>query len=249
LGVAGAAAGVATFNAATGNTYIPDNYKDEHSLHLKREILENKKNQQMFSLTGNRKYDFMAKNTNMYGVLTNTNFDENNEEILLSLEETLRTVPSEDRPYLRSFANMTGGDRQEALEYLPTQYKALLKKYWGENNSTEVAELREQAGELLSEVPNNWVGYSPTVNLDDLEVTEMNNEGLNARSYGLGWDNDLFRMQYNKTASIGMRDFNKYKTDVDTGAVQRGITSFLHDATVVVVPSINNSVIVNVIVR
>lgn len=240
IATATAAGAIATVNAATGSTYIPEERTRENEIDFRRQVLEYNKNKMLYAQTGNRSYDWKAMNSNIWGVLGSRK--------KLTEDDLLRVVGSPDKPYIRSFSRMENRrEREEALKYMPTQYRALLKQYWGENNAQELNQLRERANMIVEETPDEWVGYSPEIELKDLEVIDMMNEGLNARHMGMGWHSQLYRMQYNKTLPSGLRDY-EHTTPVNSSSLQHTISGYLGGAQVSVIPSVGDGIVVNVYV-
>lgn len=241
VGIASAAVAgsIASANAVTGNTYIPEERKREHEIDFQRQILEYQKNKMLHAQTGNRLYEFKAQNSNIYGAIT--------EKDELTEQDLLRVVSSPDKPYLRSFARLEDENRrEESLQYLPVHYRAALKKHWGEDITNEVNEMQGTANEILKDTPDDFLGYSADIDLKDLEVQDMMNEGLNARHMGMGWHSQLYKMQYNKTLPGGLRDF-QHGAGISASDLQNTISSFLSGSQVTVIPMAgNDNVVINV---
>jgi hypothetical protein len=114
------------------------------------------------------------------------------------------SLPNEDRTYFSAFATATGKDRERILQMVPADQVHLYKAMWsredaedpslwtGLNTSPDQQYLFSQYNQLdRSQLPaDDWIGYNQDVDMRDIKVRYVNQQGKELRDFGL-WEQEL----------------------------------------------------------
>lgn len=116
------------------------------------------------------------------------------------------SLPSQDRKFFEAFANAPEGDRNRILEMVPDNqariYQALWDRMDQEDPSLYPGEgrpkrdyLRSRYAEMSQEMgghlpPDEWIGWNPDVDMDDIKVRYIDTMGKDLSDYGM-WESTL----------------------------------------------------------
>lgn len=98
-----------------------------------------------------------------------------------------RALPKKDRQFYQSFMNATPEEKARIMEVVPKNQRKIYQARWG-MKVDKAPDLKKYFGE--HELPgSDWIGWKPGVNLNDVKLKVVKNEGLEATEFGF-WDDD-----------------------------------------------------------
>ena len=177
MAVPGAAFG-ALYGAArkvVGNgAWIPDEINRKRKIESDFDELKYIKAMSLYNQTGDQQYLTQADET-MWNI-RHTGYDVN-------VHQAMRSLSTFEKPYFISWMKETNpNEREHILSMVPEDVGNLLKAKWGLTYDTP------SPSKFENPTPNaDWEGLLPTENLDDIKLKTINQEGLRASDFGLGW--------------------------------------------------------------
>lgn len=180
------------YRFATGSKYIPN------SIQEKRDIVS------YFDAAKYAKADML---TQLSSGLTQKKFMDARRSTLTSINQgegnvadLFRATPFTEKPYIESFLNTRNPrERKEILSVLPSDLGVALKKQWNASDQKEATgAFVENTSKGISvdrrHVFNRSV-LDPGIQLEDIELKTIQEQGFDAHEFGLGWNEQMLRMQ------------------------------------------------------
>ena len=175
--------------------------------------------------------------------------------------EILRRIPKRERAFFQEFINAPSKDRERILELAPHAMKDVYRAQWEKKDGMaadgEVAEMvraRRKSNVMAAQkgMPGrDWIGWNQGVDLEDVKMKYVINEGQDYHNYGLWKDrlNSLARKPYISAAAENVsaqprNDYNEHIRETYTYAATRGIKN----TRIEVLPSISSGYNVEVAV-
>lgn len=157
-----------------GNEWIPDEVKKKREIERTFDQLKYAQNMNLYELTGDEKYQTEADNT-LWSI--------SHKSYQVGVQQAMRSLSSFEKPYFLSWMQETNPlERENILKMVPEEVGNLLKAKWGMSYDMPSPSKYEQL------FPNSdWEGLMPNDNLSDIKVKTINQEGLRANDFGLGW--------------------------------------------------------------
>ena len=241
-GPGGAAVGTAfgvlhsTINMFTRRPYISGSILKQREIQRTFDTIEYYKNKSYFDATG---YSMFAENMNrtLMGMYNNRKF---------TLRDLMRAAYKPDKSYILPLYYTTDPkERSMIMRELPPEIGRPLQYLWErndrENRNIHFNQLNAYASqyesEMLSRIPGgDWSGWGIDSNVEDIEVEFMNMKGLDPHVAGLGWQQQLLRIQANKVnirkAAAELNNRVTYHTayHMDTMSLQHTIQRILHNS-------------------
>jgi len=177
----------------TNRSYIPRNVEDEREIDAYFDAIEYEKNKRLYQSTG---LDIFRDN------MTRT---------MMGMENTIagvaKAAPQREKPFISAFAQVVDPDeRERILSAVEPRIGRALEDLWGSRP-------RQYPTRIVHEVKNmpsdQWVGWASNSEIDDYKVKVYKEEGLNAHNAGLGWVDQLNRIEDRKIETI------PYKEEID----------------------------------
>lgn len=137
------------------------------------------KNMMLYEVTGNEEYLEEARST-MYGLVP-SDLSKN------SYSRFYRATPYLEKPYVVAFLKETDPrERSEILKVVPQDVGEVLRTKWSKMDGLYNNE--EYSRAAVQPMPQaDWAGWSPDVDLSDIELKTVEQRGLQAHDFGLGW--------------------------------------------------------------
>ena len=156
------------------DAWIPDEIKKKRDIVKTFDQLKYVKAMQLYEQTGDAQYRTQADET-MWNI-SHSGYE-------VGTRQAMRAMPAFEKPYFLAWMQETNPiERKNILKMVPTEVGNLLKAKWGLSYDTP------SPSNYTSMVPNSdWEGLLPQTNLDDIELKTINQEGLRATDFGLGW--------------------------------------------------------------
>ena len=174
--------------------------------------------------------------------------------------EVLRRIPKRERAFFQEFINAPVSERGRILELAPHSMKDIYRAQWEKKDGAanpEVAEMvrarrKSTVAQAQQSMPGkDWVGWDKGVDLEDVKMKYVINEGQDYHNYGLWKDrlNSLARKPYINTAAADVTaqpksDYNDHLNQAYIYAASQGIKN----TKIEVLPSINSGYNVEVAV-
>ena len=161
--------------------YIPKEEKLARKIFDQFDMMKFVKGRMLYNLTGNPQFQEMAEKT-FYGAK--------------NLGDIMSASYYKEKPYILPFVYETDpSERSKILTAVPDSLRRVLIREWA---SRDYGLINDRYNKELPEnqlLPSpEWLGWSPEVELEDVEYKVLQQEGLNARDYGLGFNNQLNRI-------------------------------------------------------
>ena len=194
--------GHAAFQNVTGIAYIPGYRKGEREIYQYFDRLKYIKNKRLYELTGEEKYRKAYEGTmagvNMYG---------NNWSAIY------RALPTRERDFFGYFLKAPASERDEIRRLVPDDVRRILEVKWKQQSDTlKRGNLDYDAAESLTDYfqrhhlpEESWIGWHPSIPLEDIEVKTFDRAGYDAHDVGLGWYSTRTRMRYSPLTPGAMR--------------------------------------------
>jgi len=211
--------------------WLPGNIKTERQINDYFDTLEYYKNERMATLSYGMEYDRYknAANATFHSLIQNESTDYTN---------IYRSAYTSEKPYLSAWLNETNPERQEEiLKIVPERLGNVLVSHWqkeGSKVNTEDHIDKMSAGLLQKHNPEyDMRMLDPMLRTEDIKLKAINNAGLNAHDFGLGWAPQLLRaqdaMDRMPDPNINQINFNENNADMmDPGTVKGAIMNMLH---------------------
>lgn len=108
-------------------------------------------------------------------------------------------LPSKDKEFFMDFMNASPKERKEILKVVPENQKRFYQAKWGMKVDEKQSLRTYFAGRNLPGA--NWAGWKADVNLDDIKIKVIKNEGLETTEFGL-WGDDVKRSEQSGAPEI-----------------------------------------------
>jgi len=162
-----------------GSTYIPGEIKEARNLNRYFDKISYVKNMMLYNATGDNKFSEEAKGT-MTGLVPSDNSR-------ASWGHMYRATPPQERPFIMSFlSEQDPEERSRILKYVPEEVGELLKTKWAVGNERDY-NARISMGQTLPLPSPDWIGYAKEIPIEDVKVKYIENRGMSAHDFGLGF--------------------------------------------------------------
>jgi len=167
------------YRSITGSTYIPGEIKEARNLNRYFDKISYVKNMMLYNATGDNKFSEEAKGT-MTGLVPSDNSR-------ASWGHMYRATPPQERPFIMSFlSEQDPEERSRILKYVPEEVGELLKTKWAVGNERDY-NARISMGQTLPLPSPDWIGYAKEIPIEDVKVKYIENRGMSAHDFGLGF--------------------------------------------------------------
>lgn len=130
---------------------------------------------------------------------------------------TFRAIPYQERKYFAAFLDETDPkERERILRYVPPDVADILKIKWNKLDGFAIDAMTNQ-NEMMPMPPPSWSGWAPEVNLKDVEMKTLQQEGLIAQDWGTGFYDQQRRVNESlPIPTVNMADPTESKPQVIT---------------------------------
>jgi hypothetical protein len=185
------------YRAMTGTTYIPRSIEEKRQIVSYFDAAKYERNDMLASLsTGLTQQEFLAqKNATLKA------FNEGGPGATVA--NLFRATSPFEKPYIEAWLNTTDQDeREQIIKYAPNDLAEALKRQWNTNDSKDATSnyVQLSSSELTKGAPKYQFDRSimdPRVPLEDIELKTVQQHGLDQFEFGLGWNQQMLRMQEN----------------------------------------------------
>jgi hypothetical protein len=128
----------------------------------------------------------------------------------------MRALPTKQRDYFTGLMNAPAKDREKILAITPLGMRRFLEAKWGMD-----VEKNPDLNEYFEDkaLPRqNWAGWHPAVNLDDVKLKTVRQEALDIHDFNL-WESDERKLKY--------KPYVPYINPFDTGANRGNISTVI----------------------
>jgi len=182
------------YRFATNSAYIPDSVQDKREITSFFDTAKYAKNDMMAQLSnGLIRQEFLTAKQ-----ATLTAFNNNEGSTVANL---FRATPFSEKPYIESFLQENDPKkREEILKFVPKDLAKALENQWSKNDlSNDTSNYVQMTSNDLvdgrKKFAFNRTIMDPVVNLEDVELKVIQNEGMDAHEFGLGWNEQMLRVQ------------------------------------------------------
>ena len=181
------------YRFATNSAYIPGNIEEKREITSFFDAAKYARNDMMASLsTGLTQQEYISAKQ---ATLTAFNNSEGS-----TVANLFRATPFSEKPYIEGFLQENDPrQRAEILKYVPDDLAKALKRQWGTNDNKDGTQKYNEANsDELSTYKKrvfNRTIMDPRVNLEDVQLKVIQNEGMDAHEFGLGWNEQMLRVQ------------------------------------------------------
>jgi hypothetical protein len=183
------------YKSVDDSKWIPEPVRKDRKFSEYFDKLQYTKAKRLYEQTGNKDWLTVASET-MSGV---NPYDQSKD----GWTHFYRALPAKERPYMDAFIKETNPDRRnEVVEMVPPAVAEALKAKW--NQVDFKRSQRHSDDEAAEEVTDyfrthhlpkqGWMGWHPMVNMEDVQVKTLDQEGLDAHDFNLGWMDQRRRM-------------------------------------------------------
>jgi hypothetical protein len=220
-GLYGAAHGMV--RKVTGKVGIPEEIEREREINDYFDQLKYYKNERLSQLAGGLE----SKNyyTKSQATLTGITQDGG------TYTDFFKAAGQREKPYIEAWLNEKNErSREEILRMVPEKLGQGLKTFWDKNDSKEsTSEFVRNTSDSMAG-PRRMYRYTdqeldPNIFLEDVKLKTINKAGLNAHNFGLGWQDQMIRVQ-NDLDSIEGSDIKQetmYPETTDSSAVKSSL--------------------------
>jgi len=224
---AGAAAGTVNMVAGGKKNWLPSKIRKEREINDYYDTLDYYKNERMAQLSEGLESDRYRNNANQtfMGLMSNDSTNYTN---------IYRAAYDSERPYISAWLNEHDeGRQQDILKIVPDRLGHVLKGHWKQMGS----EINTRS--LIDDMSSNFINKThnptydmqqldPSLRTEDMKVKTIQSEGLNAHDFGLGWGEQMVRMQNQGDIPINNMDYSETKTSVtNPGNIKSAILNIL----------------------
>lgn len=190
------------FNKATrwmtgSKGYTPGKIDDERQVNEYFDSLKFTRNQRMAELaTGLDKEEYIEASR---GTLTS---------ILQQggkYADFFRSVSHREKPYIEAWLNETNHNKRgEILRYIPGNLGSALSRFWdAQDSGVDTKNFIDATSADMR--PRKNIRYTnqeldPNIQLDDIKLKTIQSQGLNEHDFGLGWQDQMLRVQNDLTS-------------------------------------------------
>jgi hypothetical protein len=195
------------YRKTTSTTYIPGTIKEIRKVNRYFDQMNYQKNLMLYDMTGEEEYLEGARST-MMGL-------EPTDMSRQSWSRFYRATPYQEKPYVIAFLKETDpNERKKILELVPSNVGDVLATKWAKIDGLATnQQVAERSTQRMP--PPDWTGWAPEVNLDDVELKTVQNMGMEAHDFGLGWYEQQRRVR-NSTGIPGPININSPSGNEDT---------------------------------
>jgi hypothetical protein len=212
------------FRAATDSVHIPEIVQERREIESYFDAAKYEKNRRIADLSqGIAQQEYIdAMNATL------TAFNQNGEDVA----NLFRATPYTEKPYIEPWLNLQNSkERREVLKYIPKELGAALKKQWSRNDAKEATGQYDTNNSVDVSQGSPRLAFDrrildPSVQLEDIKLKTIEEAGLNAHDFGLGWNEQMYRLQgsYNKIHGANMVSDNSYTpSSLNPGQVRQTI--------------------------
>jgi len=244
------------YRSATDTAYIPGIVKERREIENYFDAAKYERNKRMADLsTGLSKQEYVkAMNSTL------TAFNDSGQDVA----NLFRGTPYMEKPYIEPWLNTKNKkERQEILKYIPEELGTALKKQWSKNDLKDSNQ--EYNKNSSADVAAGSKRYKfdrsildPSIQLEDIKLKTVENAGYSAHDFGLGWNQQMYRMQgsYNDIKSAEVAELESYTTSsVNSGQIRQTIIEMIRQrnfngtAQVYINESANDTNVINITIR
>lgn len=232
MGLVGGAIGAmyGGVRGVTGSTYIPGKTQTERNINDYFDTLKYYKNARMESLSEGLEAERYrnSKNDTFFSMLNN-----NGKHRYTSI---YRAAYDSERPYINAWLNETNpGKQREILNSIPERLAHTLQTHW-KNQGSKIATrdfIDNTSADLASGAQTSAYSLQmldPSVMDEDIKLKVINNQGLNAHDFGLGWGEQMLRIQ-DDMHNVPNADLDEYIRNTQTvspGTIRSAIYNILN---------------------
>lgn len=185
--IGGAAYGLAR-SIVGGDAWIPDEIKRKREIERTFDELKYRKAMDLHAMTGDEKYLTDAEHT-MYSI--------RGKGYEVGMGTALRSLSNFEKPYFKAFiAESDKEAREQILQSVPTDVGKLLRVQWNRKNKQYAYKAVDGGFPVNNSLGrSDWHGLSMGAGLEDVKIKTIENEGMNAHDFGLGWYDDMRRIK------------------------------------------------------
>ena len=226
-GLLGAAAGAKNMVFGQDKSWLPDNIKQQREINDYFDTMKYHKNMRMASLsTGmeSTRYRNQANQT-FFGMMQDNSTNYTN---------IYRSAYASERPYISAWLNERDPDRQEEiLRTAPERLGHILKNHWqdkgSELNTRELIDMKSGEFKKGSSPQYDMRVLDPGMRTEDIKLKVVKSEGLNAHDFGLGWGEQMMRVQDNmeSIAKPDVKNDYDHSSLINPGTVRMAIMNLL----------------------
>ena len=227
-GAVGAMTGTYNMLFNKDNRWIPNKVKKEREINDYYDTLSYYKNSRMSELSeGLVGEDYRKEASETFaGLIASKSTNYTN---------IYRAAYDSESPYISAWINETNQDKQqEILKIVPGRLGQVLASHW-QNEGSKV-----NTSKIINQISAEMINGSapeydmrlmdPGIHTEDIKLKSINNAGLNAHDFGLGWGEQMIRVQDElnnmPTADMSMES-NMRTAAVDSGTVRTAIFNIL----------------------
>ena len=159
-------------------------------------------------------------------------------------------LPSWDRPYWTAFLDTPEDERENVLNLVDKTMGDMLQVAWGKGEDIAMPNMDAYFNSKFKPSALHPV-MDPTTNLSDWQVQTVENEGLNAHDFGMGWREQMQRinsdpygmvpLEYNKPQNTGIIRNNLSNAEI-RDAISKILGRMGYEGATIVVRSTNSTV-------
>jgi len=178
---------------ASGTIYTPEHMQKERQINDYFDQLKFDRNMRMASLSEGltrKEYSNQARST-MTSILSQGG----------KYTDMFRAAQSSEKPYLAAWLDETNPERRDEIaRFLPEKMGHAMRTFWhSTDNKMSTRDFLESTSADLANgrktTPYSMNMLDPTVELEDIKLKTIQNQGLNQHDFGLGWQEQMLRVQ------------------------------------------------------
>jgi len=244
-GVGGLYGGIhGVYRSITGSTYIPGEIKEARNMNRYFDQVTHTKNMMLYNMTGDNSFLEEAKST-MTGLVPTDNSR-------ASWGNMYRATPPQERPYIMAFISEDDiTERANILRHVPEEVGDILKTKWAFRDKVNYSTVLSKQATYPMPSPD-WLGWSPSVPIEDVKLKVVERAGLDVHDFGLGFANQMNRVNdspWLDSVSVDMvnstrkpaltynQSISEIKNSIESILRSNGISS-----TITVAPSSTNNI-------
>lgn len=245
-GTIGAAYGAVhgVYRAVRGNRYVPGSMQQIRDINRYFDSMSYYKNMALYDATGKEEYLEEARGT-MAGLVPSDLSRE-------SWSRFYRATPYTEKPYIMPFLKETDKqERERIVQYVPDEVKSVLISKWAKMDGLQ-SDSRISRVSMDKMPAPDWAGWAPDVDLDDIKMITVQNEGFDAHDFGLGWKDQSARIRNspNLPEPIDMSNPTRSGSSLPSvnqsdikNLIQRTLSSLGIEGYITVTPSYHDNVV------
>ena len=171
------------YRGVTNTTYVPSDIKEERKVNRYFDQLKFNKNMMLYEGTGDQQYLRQAQGT-MIGL-------EPAQTGKSSWSKFYQATYPQEKPYIMAMANETDEkERRRIKAILPTETGEAIAVKWAQRDKIET--MGEYSHVMTEKMPRpDWIGWSPMIDLKDIELKVAEQKGLEYHDFGIGFSNQM----------------------------------------------------------